>query len=118
MCNKYQQPVCPSPSVRVRALDSRTGRSVDFPTLYPSGSGGRLLPLVVSAAGAVAWLVPDGTQTQLYATRLAPVGAHRLHGTPLVVDSGNIAADSVRLDGLTLHWIKLGQPLTAQIPPS
>jgi hypothetical protein len=109
VCSKYAQPNCPMPRRWIRVAETRFRRAVDFDV------HATVTTVVLSPAGAVAWL--EYTQTTatsssyaLHATALHAKDARHLTGSPTEIDTGAIDRHSLRFDGLTLRWMRDGQP--------
>jgi hypothetical protein len=83
--------------VRLRDLRVRGTRTI---------GGAHAGPIYVTRKGVAAWLAPAG---QVYELRV-----HGRDGTR-VIDSGDIAPDSLRLRGYDLSWTNAGQPKTASL---
>jgi len=108
VCDKYQQPNCPQPRNWLRIADVRLRHSVAFDV-----RGGSVITLILSPAGAVAWLEYTGSSSyELRGTALRTTDPTRLTGAPALIDSGAIDRPSLRFDGLTLRWTRDGQPHT------
>jgi hypothetical protein len=105
VCSKYQQSSCPTPHYWISVVDARSRRHADI-----SVPGyGNASAVVLSPAGAVAWLESTGTSGYtLKATTLRPRGRSGFATAPQQIDAGQIARRSVRFAGLTLSWVRDG----------
>jgi hypothetical protein len=131
-CSKNQDsPVgCPDPSAWIAVVNVRTLRhaTVSVPYTETEDQAGLTLqdevPLAISPGGGIAWLQPDsvapGTPPgvgpaasenwatagdQLWATKLVPQGPSGFSSSPVMIDSGNIPASSIRfVNASTLTW--------------
>ncbi len=114
---KYpDEPPCEEPPAEslfvvdvARGLEARIF-NVNFPSFLSRGTVAPLSAVLVSAAGAVAWLQtpPAGAASLLYGC-VAVATKRQLACPPRLLAQGSIPAASLRLTGMTLSWSAAGQ---------